>query len=59
MFTSRFIEVIVDALHGQKLTVGPTLHHRPFLDHTDQIRGLDGGETMGDDQTGSTFPGFV
>ena len=56
---SRGNQLVVGSLQGHELVVRPLLDHVAPGHDGDDVRVLDGGEAMCDDDAGPTFSGFV
>lgn len=52
-------ELVVRPLQGHELVVRSLLDHVASRHDGDDVRVLDGGQAVGDDDAGATFSGFV
>jgi len=59
MILLGLVQLGIDSALGNQLHVVALLHHLTILDHTDHIRILDGGQSMGYDDTGSAGAGGI
>lgn len=56
---SRGNQLVVGSFQGHELVVRSLLDHDAPGHDGDDVRVLDGGESMGDDDAGAAFSGFV
>ena len=53
------IQLVVDAPHLHELSVSAHLYGTTTTDHNNTVSIVDGGEAVGNDNGGATFPGLV
>ena len=53
------IQLVVDAPHLHELSVSTDLYGTTTTDHNNTVSIVDGGEAVGNDYGGATFPGLV
>ena len=51
--------MIVGTAEIHQLRVCPRLNHLALVDDSDAVRGVDGGEAMGDGDSGATLSGLI
>jgi len=51
----EFVEAGVDAVEGEKLVVAALFDDAAFVENDDAVGGLDGGQTVRDDEGGTVF----
>ena len=53
------VELVVESSGSHQLCVGARFLHPSSVDHGYQVRVVDGGQPVSDDDTGAPLPGFV